>query len=63
MTVSAACLGFRVSRRWYYPWRLRRAFTEMWDRSKQHEASTASARILLAIERVAEATTDHGIFP
>jgi glutamate dehydrogenase (NAD(P)+) len=39
------------------------AFTEVWDMSKQHEVSLRQGAYFLAIERVAEATTDRGIYP
>ncbi|MGA7987051.1 MAG: Glu/Leu/Phe/Val dehydrogenase [Candidatus Dormiibacterota bacterium] len=42
---------------------MHRAFSEVWDLSKQHEVSLRQAAYLLAIQRVAEATTDRGIYP
>ena len=42
---------------------MHRAFTEVWDMSKQHGVSLRQGAYFLAIERVAEATTDRGIYP
>ena len=42
---------------------MHRAFTEVWDSAKQHGVSLRQGAYLLAIERVAEATTDRGIYP
>jgi len=42
---------------------MHRAFTEVWDASKQHGVSMRQGAYVLAIERVAEATTDRGIYP
>jgi glutamate dehydrogenase (NAD(P)+) len=42
---------------------MHRAFTEVWDTSKQHGVSLRSGAYFLAIQRVAEATTDRGIYP
>jgi glutamate dehydrogenase (NAD(P)+) len=42
---------------------MHRACTEVWDMSKQHGVSLRQGAYLLAIERVAEATTDRGIYP
>jgi glutamate dehydrogenase (NAD(P)+) len=42
---------------------MHRAFTEVWDSAKQHGVSLREGAYLLAIERVAEATTDRGIYP
>jgi glutamate dehydrogenase (NAD(P)+) len=39
------------------------AFTEVWDMSKLHGVSLRQGAYFLAIERVAEATTDRGIYP
>ena len=42
---------------------MHRAFTEVWDASQQHGVSLRQGAYLLAIERVAEATMDRGIYP
>jgi glutamate dehydrogenase (NAD(P)+) len=42
---------------------MHRAFTEVWDMSKQHGVSLRQGAYILAIDRVAEATTDRGIYP
>lgn len=42
---------------------MHRAFAEVWDTSKQHGVSLRTGAYFLAIERVAEATTDRGIYP
>jgi glutamate dehydrogenase (NAD(P)+) len=42
---------------------MHRAFTEVWDMSQQHGVSLRQGAYFLAIERVAEATTDRGIYP
>ncbi len=42
---------------------MHRAFTEVWDMSKQHGVSLRQGAYFLAIDRVAEATTDRGIYP
>jgi glutamate dehydrogenase (NAD(P)+) len=42
---------------------MHRAFIEVWDMSKQHEVSLRQAAYFLAFQRVAEATTDRGIYP
>jgi glutamate dehydrogenase (NAD(P)+) len=42
---------------------MHRAFTEVWETSKQHEVSLRQGAYVLAIQRVAEATTDRGIYP
>ena len=42
---------------------MHRAFTDVWDLSKEREVSLRQAAYFLAIERVAEATTDRGIYP
>jgi glutamate dehydrogenase (NAD(P)+) len=42
---------------------MHRAFTEVWDTSKQHGVSLHQGAYSLAIQRVAEATTDRGIYP
>jgi glutamate dehydrogenase (NAD(P)+) len=42
---------------------MHRAFTDVWDMSQQREVSLRQAAYFLAIERVAEATTDRGIYP
>jgi glutamate dehydrogenase (NAD(P)+) len=42
---------------------MHRAFGEVWDASKQHGVSLRQGAYFLAIERVAEATTDRGIYP
>jgi glutamate dehydrogenase (NAD(P)+) len=42
---------------------MHRAFTEVWDMSKQRGVSLRQGAYILAIERVAEATTDRGIYP
>ena len=42
---------------------MHRAFTEVWDTSKQHGVSLRQGAYILAIDRVAEATTDRGIYP
>jgi glutamate dehydrogenase (NAD(P)+) len=39
------------------------AFGEVWDKSEQHGVSLRTGAYFLAIERVAEATTDRGIYP
>jgi glutamate dehydrogenase (NAD(P)+) len=39
------------------------AFTEVWENSRQHGVSLRQGAYFLAIERVAEATTDRGIYP
>jgi glutamate dehydrogenase/leucine dehydrogenase len=35
----------------------------VWDTSQQHGVSLRQGAYILAIERVAEATTDRGIYP
>jgi glutamate dehydrogenase (NAD(P)+) len=42
---------------------MHRAFTEVWDMSQQQGVSLRQGAYFLAIERVAEATTDRGIYP
>ena len=42
---------------------MHRAFTEVWDSSQQRGVSMRQGAYILAIERVAEATTDRGIYP
>jgi glutamate dehydrogenase (NAD(P)+) len=42
---------------------MHRAFTEVWEKSKEHGVSLRQGAYFLAIERVAEATTDRGIYP
>jgi len=41
----------------------RGSVTEVWDTSKQHGVSLRQGAYFLAIQRVAEATTDRGIYP
>jgi glutamate dehydrogenase (NAD(P)+) len=42
---------------------MHRAFTETWDAAKEHNVSLRHGAYFLAIERVAEATNDRGIYP
>ncbi len=42
---------------------MHRAFTETWDTAKEHNVSLRHGAYFLAIQRVAEATTDRGIYP
>jgi glutamate dehydrogenase (NAD(P)+) len=42
---------------------MHRAFTEVWDMAQQHGVSLRQGAYILAIERVAEATRDRGIYP
>jgi glutamate dehydrogenase (NAD(P)+) len=42
---------------------MHRAFTEVWETSKQQGVSLRQGAYVLAIQRVAEATTDRGIYP
>jgi glutamate dehydrogenase (NAD(P)+) len=40
-----------------------RAFAETWNMAREHDVTLRSGAYFLAIQRVAEATTDRGIYP
>ncbi len=42
---------------------MHKAFNDAWDKAQEHKVSLRHGAYFLAIERVAEATLDRGIYP